>query len=327
MALLMLGNIGDLLLIEPCLRYLHSCGVTIDLFCTAETAMVWEGDKRIRAIFPVRASNAKYEAEQRSTRIGFLRRSYDWLFDFRPTGRSLKISMRLLARKRITWSASGAKGLLYKVLHSMTMPFPHGIRRDRICLKLLGIEGTAADQWLPARMDVSPERVHAFEEQHKLRKGAGQQRLLIQPTARWKRKLWPASSWRELIERLRKFRPSEICLVSGPVQEEIDLVQQIAEGLVPRDHLFAGNLAWNELQSLIASSDLFVGLDSAPYHMAAMLDRPLVVLFGPTNEQEWGPVLPHQILVKAPSTGEIPAMNNIKVADVEAAVKSLFVKL
>ena len=55
-ALVLVGNIGDVLLLEPCIRFLHDRGVVLDLFCTAETAMVWQGDPRLRSIVPIRSS-------------------------------------------------------------------------------------------------------------------------------------------------------------------------------------------------------------------------------------------------------------------------------
>ncbi|MBI5188258.1 MAG: glycosyltransferase family 9 protein, partial [Nitrospirae bacterium] len=36
-------------------------------------------------------------------------------------------------------------------------------------------------------------------------------------------------------------------------------------------------------------SDLFIGVDSAPMHIAAAVGTPVIALFGPTKENRWGP--------------------------------------
>jgi heptosyltransferase-3 len=43
---------------------------------------------------------------------------------------------------------------------------------------------------------------------------------------------------------------------------------------------------------------LFVGVDSAPMHIAAAAGTPVVALFGPSGEKEWGPWrVPHRVVV------------------------------
>jgi heptosyltransferase-3 len=41
--------------------------------------------------------------------------------------------------------------------------------------------------------------------------------------------------------------------------------------------------------ALAARARLFVGVDSAPMHIAAAVGTPVVALFGPSNERVWGP--------------------------------------
>lgn len=48
---------------------------------------------------------------------------------------------------------------------------------------------------------------------------------------------------------------------------------------------------------LIDRAKLFIGVDSAPMHMAAALQTPSVVLFGPSNLKQWHPwQAPHTLL-------------------------------
>jgi heptosyltransferase-3 len=51
----------------------------------------------------------------------------------------------------------------------------------------------------------------------------------------------------------------------------------------------AGQLTLRELAALTARARLFVGVDSAPMHIAAAMGTPVVALFGPSGDLEWGP--------------------------------------
>ena len=52
---------------------------------------------------------------------------------------------------------------------------------------------------------------------------------------------------------------------------------------------FSGQLSLKELAALTARAKLFVGVDSAPMHIAAAMGRPVVAIFGPSGDREWGP--------------------------------------
>ena len=51
----------------------------------------------------------------------------------------------------------------------------------------------------------------------------------------------------------------------------------------------AGKLTLKELAALIQKSKALVCVDSVPLHIASALKTPVVVLFGPTSEKNWGP--------------------------------------
>ena len=53
-----------------------------------------------------------------------------------------------------------------------------------------------------------------------------------------------------------------------------------------------------ELAALTARARAFVGVDSAPMHIAAAMGTPTLALFGPSGEIEWGPWrVPHRVVV------------------------------
>jgi ADP-heptose:LPS heptosyltransferase len=52
---------------------------------------------------------------------------------------------------------------------------------------------------------------------------------------------------------------------------------------------FSGQLRLKQLAALSAQVRLFVGVDSAPMHIAVAMDTPMGGIFGPSGDREWGP--------------------------------------
>ena len=119
--------------------------------------------------------------------------------------------------------------------------------------------------------------------------------IAMQPTSRWMFKCWPVASNAALIATLLR-RGETIVLSCAPDERERAMLSAIVAAVkimpaVPIEHLKladdGGTL--NRLAALIARAKLFIGIDSAPMHIAAAMGTPTVALFGPSGEFNWGP--------------------------------------
>lgn len=119
--------------------------------------------------------------------------------------------------------------------------------------------------------------------------GVGQDYVVIQPTARQVFKCWNNEKFSAVIDALYA-RGLQVVLTSGPGADDLACVKAIADGCrqAPVTAL-AGRLTFPELGALIAGARLFIGVDSAPAHIAAAVDTPLVSLFGATDHRFWRP--------------------------------------
>jgi len=118
----------------------------------------------------------------------------------------------------------------------------------------------------------------------------------IHPTSRWLFKAWTVDGYAELIARLNDLG-YQVVLTAGPSPREMALAASIVQRcrVAPID--LAGQLTLKQLGAVIASARLSICIDSAPMHMAAALGTPVIALFGPSNEHEWGPwQVPHRII-------------------------------
>ena len=112
--------------------------------------------------------------------------------------------------------------------------------------------------------------------------------VLLHPASRWLFKTWPAERTAQLIERLAA-DGHRIVMTCGPAEAEMALVKRIRSLAGTPLVDLGGALNLKELAALTARARLFVGVDSAPMHIASAMGTPVVALFGPSGEIEWGP--------------------------------------
>ena len=113
--------------------------------------------------------------------------------------------------------------------------------------------------------------------------------IVIHPTSRWMFKTCPSERIAQLINALQDAYDRPIVLTSGPDGREMRYIESLKRHLHGPVTDLTGQLSLSELGALIQSARLFIGVDSAPMHMAAALRTPMVALFGPSNETDWGP--------------------------------------
>lgn len=61
-----------------------------------------------------------------------------------------------------------------------------------------------------------------------------------------------------------------------------------------------------KLGALISHAALFIGVDSAPMHIAAALETPIICLFGATDHQYWKPWSKNVIQIWAGNYEKMP---------------------
>lgn len=141
--------------------------------------------------------------------------------------------------------------------------------------------------------DRAEQRADALLAEHGLRQSGF---VLFHPTSRWSFKCWTAAGGAALIDALDA-RGLRVVLTAAPSVTEREQIDAILAAARARPINLAGALSLKELAAMIARARLFVGVDSAPMHMAAAVGTPVVVLFGPSGELEWGPwQVPHRIV-------------------------------
>ena len=125
---------------------------------------------------------------------------------------------------------------------------------------------------------------------------------IVHPTTRWKFKGWPEERFAACVRRLRA-EGIQVALTCGPAEDERGIVQRIIALAGVAGARFPGTLSLTELAALLPAAQVFLGVDSAPAHLAAALGVPCVVLFGPTGAYNWGPWIPTAARTPYPARG------------------------
>jgi heptosyltransferase-1 len=149
----------------------------------------------------------------------------------------------------------------------------------------VGDAGVAPTEWLPQTADAE-----SWAQQF------AQDRIaILNPAAGWPAKQWPADRYGELAKRLsaRGFR---VLVNIGPGEEEIGAAVVRASG----GKCETISCTIPQLIALTRHATLFVGGDTGPMHLAAMLGVPTVAIFGPTDPARNGPYYGRTTVVRSP---------------------------
>jgi heptosyltransferase-1 len=113
--------------------------------------------------------------------------------------------------------------------------------------------------------------------------------------ASWPSKLWPIEHWRALAERVvgAGFQ------IRLPLANEAQRRRADAVAGARADIALHPTPRLSDLAALLAGAAAVVASDSGPAHLAAALERPQIVLYGPTSAAQHGTIGRHQIHLEA----------------------------
>jgi heptosyltransferase-3 len=211
-------------------------------------------------------------------------------FDVPREVASLKSLLPKLGYLLFHWHFKG-KGTLGRRLLFTHLAQPKGIREHTIehdlnVVRELGIDVENKELEIFVSGEAREYIKNLLEEL-----GIGEKELLtiIHPVSRWREKEWRDDGFAAACDYLIRRYHSKVVLTAGSAEGEIRKVREII-GLMKETPVdLSGKLTLKELVALIERSNLYLGLDSAPMHIASALRKPVIALFDPTSIPEWAP--------------------------------------
>lgn len=225
-------------------------------------------------------------------------RHYDLIIHLTPHRRGMWLAKTLKPRYRVAPQFNNADALWTESFTHFYKLVAQGNRRHTVesnldALRRIGVLPAEDEKGLTLIAGAeATTRVEALIAQH----DAGSGFIHIHPTSRWMFKTWPAERVAQLIDALQS-GGRRVVLTAAPADKEMAMISRILSLCATPPVNLAGQLNLKELAALTRGAALFVGVDSAPMHMAASQGTPTVALFGPSGEIEWGPwKVRHQVV-------------------------------
>ncbi|MEO8537808.1 MAG: putative lipopolysaccharide heptosyltransferase III, partial [Betaproteobacteria bacterium] len=292
---------GDVLLTSPVFSTLKRLAphVDIDALVYRDTAPMLANHPAISAVHEIdrdwkrrglRTQMAGEWALYRTLRA----RHYDLLIHLTEHPRGATLAHLLRPRYAVT-RARARDSWLWARGFTHFYPLPkrtprHAVEANLDALRRIGAYPDPADKkvvLVPG--SAAHARVRALLAEHAL---TPRSFVHAHPGSRWMFKSWPAERSAALYSRIAA-AGHRIVVTGAPDVRERDLVASILARMAPSGRAsvvdLTGSLSLPELAALSANARAFVGVDTAPMHIAAAMGTPTLALFGPSGEDEWGP--------------------------------------
>lgn len=296
---------GDVLLSSPVFSVLkaHAPQAEIDALVYADTADMLSLHPAIDQLHVIdRRWKARGPCGHVGAELQLLRalraRRYDLVIHLTDHPRGAWIARCCGAR----WSVAprtGGRGLWWQNAFSHFYPTPrhalrHTVELNLDALRRLGIQPAPSARRLALVPGTAAEaRVDGLLQAQGL---SGQPFIHLHPASRWFFKCWTVDNMAALVDRLHAAGHT-VVLSAAPDAEEGRMIDAIQARIERPALSLAGQLSLKELAALAARARLFIGVDSAPMHIAAAMGTPVVALFGPSGDKEWGPWgVPHRVV-------------------------------
>ena len=288
---------GDVLLASPVFSVLknHAPHLEVDALVYADTAAMLAGNPAVSQVFGIDRAWKKLgwldQARQEWNLLRELRsREYELLIHLSEHSRGAWLARLLGPRHRVAADYPRVHGW-WKASFSHLYPLPKNGRRHVVELNLdalrrIGVQPGEKERALSFVPGEEAERETArMLSELGLAVGAY---VHLHPASRWQFKCWPAQKTADLIDQLQALG-ERVIVTAAPDAEELDLVARIrALAATPFADL-SGKLTLKQLGVLTRGAKIFIGVDSAPMHIASAMQTPVVALFGPSGEFNWGP--------------------------------------
>ncbi len=287
---------GDVLLTAPVFSVLkrHAPHLEIDALVYADTQDMLSLHPAISELHTVDRTWRKaglwtqFRAESRLLRR-LRERHYDLIVHLTENPRGAWLAHLLGARYAVARDYGAKRGRLWRASFTHLYRVParrHTVDMHLDALRRLGIYPREDERVVTLVPGEEAERsVHALLLAHGL---ASHGFIHVHPTSRWLFKCWETDKFAVLINALLD-AGERVVLTAAPTGTERQYVGQIVTQLRKPVLDLSGKLNLKQLAALTAQAKCFIGVDSVPMHIAAAMQTPVVALFGPSGDHEWGP--------------------------------------
>ncbi|MBI3548325.1 MAG: glycosyltransferase family 9 protein [Elusimicrobia bacterium] len=286
---IMLRRIGDVILTTPAVRALKKLypQAEIDFLTEAPSHQVLEGNPDLHEILIY--DRPKGYSKAMSAYFQWINRvragEYDWVIDYMANPRSAMITAMSKASVR-AGAAHSSHRWAYSHLLAQSPKACYGALEKVRVLRSIGLSPDESD-FLPS-ITLAPEhREFAERAIRELTWNDGKPIVGFVPASRKDTRRWPARSYAELGDILRKSAGARLLVFWGPGEE--DLAKEIVRGIGRDSAASPATKGLKDLAALLERCKLVVTNCNGPKHLAVACRVPTLTIHGSSDPASWNP--------------------------------------
>ncbi len=280
--LIKLRYLGDVVLCTPLLPLVRKRfpGATITFLVNPGAAEVLEGNPYLDAVWELPRQSwwqqLKFIQQIRA-------RDFDVVIDLTDGDRPAFLAWVTGAPVRLGYNREKRwRGKLYTQVLPSEYGTMHMVDYHGQALVGLGIHESVGEPEVFVRSEDS----HPDKDRMSQVSSNGQPIVLLHPTARYENKTWPLERFSQIADWLSE-QGIRVALIGSA--QDILIGQEILNLTTHKPENLMGKTSLSQLAALMKQSQLLIGNDGGPMHLAAAVGCPVVGLFGPTDPAVWGP--------------------------------------
>jgi heptosyltransferase-3 len=298
-------NLGDVLLTTPVLTVLKrelQSGSRVDVLVYDDCKPILLENRDVTNIYTVQRKKpglVKSIARDINQWLKLRAHNYDLVINLTEGDRGALVSLFSGAKYRVglehkNSSNSWWKRQAYTHLYRTDLGKRPAVEQGLDALRRIGFN--IKYQTEAATLNISKIEREQAVSNLKQANWKGKKYVVFHPTSRWLFKCITPQQSAEIMHSLIEYG-FEIVMTAGPDRRENLMINNILSEYSGDVVNLADKLSLRELAAVIKNATIIVGADSVPIHMAAALNTPSLVWFGPSNEKVWGPwMAKHQIV-------------------------------
>ncbi len=120
--------------------------------------------------------------------------------------------------------------------------------------------------------------------------------IVIAPGAKSHMKRWKIDGFMDVCLRLSKEANTIVAIIGDSTDKAMG--SQMIANSEGKAYDLSGAFNLRELAYFLSLSKLLITNDSAPLHIAGLVDIPVIAIFGPTDHEKYGPISPGSVVLR-----------------------------
>ena len=282
-------NIGDSIILTSAISALPKDYQYVDIVCLPESEPIFKMHPRVRHAFVIPRHLKGFSKVM--AYIKFYQEitsySYDLLAHFSNDWRGALLQ-RIFPAKLSVARKTHRRGQFWHQSFDILTESLDDLRpiaeQDVDLLRAVGLFGNIkAPSYLVKTSINQKSKIKNWLSKHSV--SSNKKLVVIHAPSRWKFKELPIATWVNVIDKLKENK-FEVVLCGS--KDDL-LTNQAIYALCKMKPIITNNFSLEDTAALYSLAHLVLTIDSMSTHLASATQTPVISIFGPSNEKNWGP--------------------------------------